>query len=183
MFKFIFLLLKQRLNTLAQLHEIDWFNNQYELSEEEEVIYSCPAAYIEFLPVADLTSQPRKLQKGSVRFRVHLVTEIYRDDDTSFHSAALEHYDFVNLVYKKLLGHSAKLSDHPDFAALANTKKDQQVYNSITRTGISPDHNRKPLMLTIQEFSMTAYDFSAQKTYTKPDPTPKIDATLTTPTL
>jgi hypothetical protein len=180
MFQFIFLLLEQRLNTLSELAEVDWFNNQYILSEDEEVMYKAPAAYIEFLPVDDLTTQPRKTQMGTVAFRVHVVTENYQDNDGRFKSAAMGHFDVVNQVYATLLGHAAKLSDLPDYTALAGTDADKQVYNSITRKGIQTDHNRSPLMVSIQQFSMTAYDFSAQKIFSKPaNPVnPEITATL-----
>ncbi|MES2732874.1 MAG: hypothetical protein V4714_14060 [Bacteroidota bacterium] len=170
MLKFIFLLLEQRLLSLPELREVDWFNNQYAPSEEEEVMYAAPAAYLEFLSITDLQTEGRKAQKGTVPFRVHVVTELFTDNDNRFKSAALEHYDIVNLVSKQLLGHSALLSDLPDYAAIQNTPGDQQVYNSVTRTGIIPDHKRSHLMLTVMDFSTVAIDFSAAKVFTKITP-------------
>lgn len=164
MLKFIFLLLEQRLKALPELREVDWFNNQYDPNEDQEVIYAAPAVYLEFMAIPT-KSEKKGIQDAIVTFTTHIVTELFQDNNGRFASAALEHFDIVNSVYAHLLGYSGLISDLAGQEALKDTPADYQLFNSITRTMIETDHERAPLMVSKLTFTMTAKDFSAQKAY------------------
>ena len=66
--------------------EHDWFLNQYNLSTSEEsggLVTYTPIVYIEFLPI-DWKTLPGKIQRGLLRFNLHLVTESVHIDKRNF---------------------------------------------------------------------------------------------------
>jgi hypothetical protein len=166
MLNYIYLLLKQQILTVPGIAEADWFNNQYDLEEDDEVIYALPGAYIEFMSTP-MKSLPKGVQMGQLRFRIHLVTELYRDNDRRFETGALDHYNLVALVYNSLLDYSASLSDLPEYVTLKDTDNDFKLFNSVTRLNIAPGPKNRKFLVTIQEFETQAWDWTGNNKYKK----------------
>lgn len=61
----------------GDLHDIQWFNNQY-----EGVIHDTPILFVEFEPV-DLIVATKDINRADIRVRLHLVTQILGESDSS----------------------------------------------------------------------------------------------------
>jgi hypothetical protein len=167
MYRFPFLLLKQRLEQeVPGLKETDWYMRQYAESGKG-TLYTTPACYIEFLPVDPETMGGGKIQQAVIRFRIHTVTTNLHDNHKRIHdpNAAINHLDYVDMAFAALQGFRAKLSQLQGFDHLAGTEKDYRVMNSIDRKSIVGEHKLDKLMVTVQEFSCLCYDVSANLTY------------------
>jgi hypothetical protein len=166
MFKFPFLLIKQRLEQeVPGMKEIDWYLQQYNTNSN---LYATPASYIEFLPVNPETMGGGKIQQGQVSFRIHTVSTSLHDNHKRVHNpdTAVNHLDHVDKTFAALQGWRAKVSQLDGFGHLAGTEKDYRVMNSISRKNIIPDHRINKLIVTIQEFSCLCNDIAAKLTYT-----------------
>lgn len=158
MLKYPYLIIKQLLESLPNVPAAFWFNAQYD-QESEEAVYYVPAVYIEFMPV-EFPDVQRRIQLASVRFRIHLMTETFIDDDS-----ILTHFDITNEIHKALSGYEAQLSVLPEFADLADTDDDITVINQCTRTQLIPDHSQTNLTITTQEYQASIMDVEAIRAY------------------
>lgn len=158
MFKYAFLLLKQKLEAISGIPKVMWYASQYD-EEMDEAVFYCPACYIEFMPM-EFDQGGLQVQGADMVFRVHLFTEYYNDDDT-----LLSHFDLGDEIYRTLEGSVAKLSDLPAYANLAGTDQDIAVLNRISRIGIIPDHSVTNTSVTVQEFRCRAIDLAAAIRY------------------
>lgn len=168
MYKFPFLLIKQRLEQkVSGLKEVDWFLDQYN-PNGNNALYTTPANFIEFLPASTSTMVGGKLQQADLRFRIHTVTTNLHENHKRIHdpNAAINHLDFVDLTFSALQGYRAKVSHLSGFEHLLGTDKDYQVMNSIERRDINAEHRLKKQMVTVQEFSCLCNDIAAKLTYT-----------------
>ncbi len=165
----IFRALKQRIEAIDGLPACSWFNSQYD-EDSDEAVYLVPHVYLEFLPIP-LNQEVSLIQTSdNVRFRVHLFTEYYNDENE-----VLSHYDQVAGIHKALTKKTLLLSELTEYAGLAGTPDDKVILNTMTRTEITPDHNQSNTIITIQEFVASGVDLSALSAVTTVDP-----VTLTT---
>ncbi|MEM7372805.1 MAG: hypothetical protein AAF587_29560 [Bacteroidota bacterium] len=164
MLKLPFLLLQQRLSEMSQLPDVRWFNAQFDQNKDEAVFY-VPSVYIEFLPM-DLEDIGEQVQGGEVMFRIHLMTELYDDNDR-----VLAHFDLVDDIFKHLHGWDVMKSALPEFSALQDTEDDVAIINKVVRTRLIPDHAQSNTIITVQEFKTYVADFAAMKSYIEFSPT------------
>lgn len=172
--KEIFLLLQQRLQTqIPGLNEVDWYMGQY-LQSGDNTLYAVPAAYIEFEP-AEPTDLPKGMQLLDLAINIHLVHEALYDTSQRVTDLAVEHMEMVGLVHKNLNRFEGKLSDLPETASLKDTDKDRTILNRMSRTGLPVDHSLNNLIVTVQQFQATAFDYSGMKEYKEVMATLKIN--------
>jgi predicted histidine transporter YuiF (NhaC family) len=156
-------IIKQRLQEITQLKEIDWYYEQ-EQQDEENTLYVDSGAYIEFEAV-EWAQMGQNMQRATLAFNVHLVNENLYDNDERVLNADINHMGINALVFQKLQGFAAFLSALPEFASLVNTSQDLRVINEIVRTNTIHDHKLSNLMVTVQRFQCTVFDVSATPQY------------------
>lgn len=159
--KYIYLLLKQRLLEILDLKEVLWYNGQYDQIGEQS-LYVDTAAYIEFLPI-EWTTKGKQYQEAVLQFNIHLLTESVGDNDERILDADVNHFGLLQDVFQKLQGWNADLKDLPEFSNLQNSPK---IINSIVRTGMQPDNGLSNLIVTIQSFQCTVFDYQSVPQYT-----------------
>jgi hypothetical protein len=163
MLKHVYLLLKQRLEEIGELKEVDWYTGQYS-QDGEQTMYVPDAAYIEFDPLS-FDQLGKRTQSADLSFSVHFVQDCVLDGERRMTDATLNHLGLVQDIYKKLSHWEAMLSGLSEFAALLDTPGDIKVINSIVRTRLSPDHSLKNLLVTVQSFRFPYKDLSATPEY------------------
>lgn len=165
MLKNIYILLKQRLETITELDEVDYFLGQFIPNEEGFIEMKVKrGAYIEFEPI-EMSSLGGRVQEGVVNFLVHLVDVSLHDSGVRITDTTLDHMAHVESVYKTLLGHVGYLSSIPGNEGLQGTSDDVVIFNGIDRIGIIPDHSLGRILVTSQRFCMMAHDISALTQY------------------
>lgn len=167
MYKYIYLLLKQRLLAkIPELKDVDWYRGQ-DIKTNKGILKALPGAYIFFYPT-DMTSLPNGIQQGIISFYVMLITDTSYDDDRRIDDPiTISHLDLMTKIHTTLSGESAWLSDLPAFTALKGTDNDLKVYNSVDRTNIAHNHDIRVPMITKQDFKCLAKDASGNKQWTK----------------
>lgn len=158
MLKEIYLAIQARLmGGNIGIRHFDWFNNQYE--DDNSDGFLTDAVFIEFSPI-----QPRSVANGiqmaDVVFRLHHVSDRTRHSQYGLpeQGAALGHLDLINKVNQLIHGYNYRRPADP----VAGTPE-QQIFNTCSRTDITPDHNQSNLIVNIQEYKTVAFDHSGVK--------------------
>lgn len=159
----VYFLLKNRLSSIAELDEIDWFTGQYEQNGEQALTVST-GCYLEFMSAQWQTLGDGQ-QQAALEFDVYLVQHSVLSGDERISDPVMDHLGIVDKIHKALHRWGAMLSDLPAFSALAGTEDDIVIINSIVRTGSTPDHNLSNLLVTAQRFSCLVRDISASPEY------------------
>lgn len=157
MYKLIFLLLKQRLNS-----KIPAIKEVTRRSEGKGHMKISPAVHIVFLPT-DMSSLGNGIQEGDIEFEVILKSDNLADDDRRYAQAQPDHDAYADLLHTHLSGYSAWLSDLEEFEDLKGTPGDFKVFNTIDRIRIDPDKDVKAIRRTVQTFRCYAKDYSGNK--------------------
>lgn len=167
MYKYIYLLLKQRLNTeIPEIKEVTRNAGQEGTGSGRKKTLVLPGLYLSFLPT-NVASLGRGIQEGVVEFTATLKTDCFYDDDKRYSQDILDHYGLADLVHRYLSGYSARLSDLPAFAALKDTPEDYLVFNTIDRTAIDEGQEQRSVMRTVQTFRCLAMDYAGNKKFQK----------------
>ena len=171
MFDLTYLALRKRLLTDIPTLEVDWYTGQDDLALIETPMFKLPAAYIEFQPFATQTQGRGKLQ-GTLRINIHVITQEFTTEQTRFQQAALQHFKLVNQVHNSLSNFNAKaIYIYPEVAEADN----EQLFNSLSRTSISPDHRPGPFRKSTLVYQCLATDLSGTEVYEKITATPLVD--------
>lgn len=168
MFTYPYQITKQRLqSTVPELKEVEWFLHQYDENKREAGFVTAePGVYIEY-PEIETQQLGYGIQMADVEWTLHLVTSnVYEGDKRIQKLNASDHAVIMDKIYVNLLNWSSKLSYLPAFASLESTPNDQRVIGTISRTGITPPHDLKSLMVSKQKFRCVMYDHAANPTFT-----------------
>lgn len=169
MYTYPYQILKLRLqSTVVELLEVEWFLHQYENTKKDAPFVTAePGAYFEF-PEIETQQLGYGIQMADVEWTLHFVTSnVYENDKRIQKVSASDHAMIMDKIYVNLLNWSSKLSYLPAFASLANTANDQRVIGTISRTGVTPPHELKSLMVSKQRFRCVMYDHAANPSFTK----------------
>ena len=166
--------------SMPELREIDWYLQQDSTTDKTTWLFAAPGLFIEFSIVEGPRDHAHRIQSAIVDVGFHLLTENTKDKGAKIISKeiadSIGHVKLMEKLHKTVHGWSAKLSYLTPFAALAGTNQDQTVITSLTRNGIIPPHRiRKTMIKSIQRYRCVAYDHSASKMYTVPDPSPALE--------
>lgn len=168
MYKLPYILLKQRIEEIVnELKGVEPYFNQ---DSTEGDLLTTPKAFIEFkdVPTNDLGNN---VQEGELNFDVILCTKTYKDKNKWLYDDANQvHLDLSDLIFKALSGFSAFASSAPGLVALAGTKNDYKVLNSITRTNVTPVKLLHKNLMSTQSFKCHVKDRSAKVTYQQATP-------------
>jgi len=93
------------------------------------------------------------LQGGRLSFSIHCIEQFNYDDD-----AVLNALSIANKVYLALHKRDFKLSELPQFEALAKTNKDFILLSTIVRTAVSADHRHVNLADSVVRFCCEVLD-------------------------
>lgn len=145
---------------LPDVAEVDWFLGQYELQDEGQSFYTAPAVYVEFQPMVWETLGDG-MQRGTLRFRTHLVSSSLYEDGRRITEGGLDHLLWESRMYVGLHGFAPKLSSLPSMSALEGTANDAYLFKNCTRLTTSFDHELSPLLITLTEYSAVCYDYAA----------------------
>jgi hypothetical protein len=179
MFTYAFHILKEHLTaSVPELREIDWYLQQDSTTDKNVWLYASPVLFLEFSVVGDIRDHGGRIQSALVDLTVHLLTENARDNGKIVKKeTSVDHMMVFDKVFKNLQGFSAKKSVLAEFSAI---EIDQRVFNSLTRNGIVAPHKiRKTMIKSEQRFRAVFYDHAAVKAYTRPDPAPALDVSVT----
>jgi hypothetical protein len=161
--KEIYILLKERLATIQELKEVQWYLGQYDQNGEQALVVDT-AAYIEFEPI-EWMQMGQQIQQATVGFNVHFVQECVYGDDTRVVDTTLNHLELANQIFRTLQGWSGRLSDIPSLGIFPNSPTDKQIINTIVRTGSTSQHDLENLIVTVQRFQATCIDLNAVPQY------------------
>lgn len=161
MIKELYQLIKQRLQTITELKEVDLYLGQFE-QDGDVTLYQAPAVYIEFDPIS-FNQHSKGVQNAQVLFTVYLVSEALGADDRKIlDNGVINHMGLLDDIFVALQGYVGLLSNLPAFASLAGTPQDFTVINSIVRTGFemlqTPPSN---LYVSLQTFEFNWFDTTA----------------------
>lgn len=156
MLEHIYTALKDRLETVANIDEVDYYLGQYLQQEGGNRLYSDQALFIELLPI-EWQSQRGNTQKAVLSFRVHTVSAcLYDNEDRLVGTGVYNHMELVTEVFKTL----------QNFRVVQNPSGNV-LLESIVRTLTEPNHDLDVVMVTVQEFDCTIFDYSAIAQTTK----------------
>jgi hypothetical protein len=152
----IFQAIEQRIKTeVSAVELIDWFANQYDDSDLKDFAWITPAVFIEFTPCTWLQSGNFKIQETTLTIRIHTVTDNNFPDSKRF--TTTDHLKIQDAIHTALQGWDCLLSYVPDYAMTTN---DYLLINEMTRTASIPEHQLRPLTVTINEYQAEVYDLS-----------------------
>lgn len=169
MIKEVYQALKKRIGEIAEMDRVDWFMNQYNEADESGnvLVYETPVVYLEFPPI-EWQQMGSGIQRATISFNAHLVTESVADDDKRIlDTTYVNHLGIENKVFVKLNNWRTNLSYVDAYGSLANTDKDRVLIESIVRKVTEPDHNLSEFVVTVQQFSCVIYDYSGMKNWKK----------------
>lgn len=163
MFRFPYLLLKQRLQTVAAIIEVEIDAGQEDIAGALKTV---PLALFRFAPVP-LSSYGRGRQQGVLTFEVKLITENYQTGTPRVDEAgASAHYEIVDEIHRTLDGQTLLLSQIPRFAPLAGGPNDYVVMNALTRVNVE-DRSRSARLITVKQYQSFFQDRSNDQQFTK----------------
>jgi hypothetical protein len=165
MYRYIFTLVKQHLNTaLPIIKVVDWYMQQDSTPGSLKVL---PALYIEFKPTTT-RSLGNNVQEAVVEYDAILITDcVYDNHKRMFGDTVNDHYSVVEKVFAKLSGFTGMLSDLAGMEHLKDTELDYKICSGTDRTNIATDHRNKAIIKTTQTFKCYAKDYTATKKYQK----------------
>lgn len=152
--KEIYLLLKKRLEEIAELNEVSWYSGQDEQTGDQSLLVD-KAAYLEFAPI-NWRMLGQQIQRATIDFEVHLVQALVEDGDGLMQS---DHLDLINAIYKKLQGWEASLS------YLQAGLSDLKIINCIDRLELHPQQQLSNIWRSSQRFQAEVIDYNARKDY------------------
>lgn len=164
MLREIYIALKQRLQEITELKEVNWFYGQYYQEDQSQSLWTTPSLFIEFLPI-QWQVVGNKVQRANLKFILHLVNESHYDNDERILSAVPNHFGLESKVYLKMMGFRDLLSNIPGYENLTDTEDDRILMESIVRTDTIVDHSLSNLLISLQQFSCTIHDYSAHPSY------------------
>lgn len=100
-FNEIYKALQSQLNGVASIQKVDWYNEQYQNTEDERAT-RYPAVYIEFLDPVNWVQNGRRWQHATIGIKLHLVVFDLLD-------SPLRALEFGQLVFEQL--NNAVLTD------------------------------------------------------------------------
>jgi hypothetical protein len=159
MYTHSFNLIKQRLKEIIELKEVAWYLGQYKTSEKNAQLCTTPSAYIEYMPSE--TDQQGKIQRSEITIKIHLVTtELNADDRRLNQDHTSNHMVLLDAVHKILNSRSGMMSDIDGYEDLKGTANDFRLFNSLSRSSITPPHEMSKQMVSIQQYKGLFYDQS-----------------------
>lgn len=168
---YLYLWLKEKLKTIDEIKTIepDWNQDESEGSSKENQLISTPTILINLtgdVATADLADHA---QECEMDVEIRLITKNVREKDNRIRQVDKEnHLDIARLVFKKLQRiHSGKISEVPEFAALAETENDFILVDSISRIGTGFSNDFDKYVRSSQTFRIAFRDLSANETWEK----------------
>ncbi len=165
MFTYPYLIIKALLGSIAELKEVDWYLNQYNRTDKSAMLFTTPAAYIQF---ADMQTEPigGKIQTATTTVTIHLVTDnMISTGKRMEKSNPTDHAMLMDAVYKSLDGKGGLLSDITGNEALKGTENDVRIFNSLTREKITSPHDLQNKIISTHTFKGLFYDHSKIKSF------------------
>lgn len=163
MIKHYYMLLKQRLQAITDLKNVDLYLGQFD-QDGKVTLPVFPVALIEFEPLST-SDYLQQVQHTEIEFSVYVVSQALWGDDRKILDDDVGHLDLCEAVYVSLHGYSAYLSAIPAFASLRGTNDDIKVINNLSRTGFemiqTPNSN---LYVSVLTFRGAYVDLAACKT-------------------
>jgi hypothetical protein len=136
--------IKERLQGIASIKLIDWFNDQY-----GGVIHTEPCLFIEFLNAIEMDTLSGKTQEGEMTVRVHSVSKVLAYKDNRINETAIESHELINkAVYGLLQGYRA-------------SNGEALIFNSMMRRRYEHHHYMQGWMVTTQDFDCIVYDLES----------------------
>lgn len=161
MYKLIFLLLKQRLNS-----KIPAIKEVTRRSEGKGHMKISPAVHIAFLPT-EMASLGNGIQEGVIEFEVILKSDNLADDDKRYTQSPPDHDAYVDLIHQHLSGYSGWFSDLEGFEDLKGTTEDLKIFNTVDRIRVDPDRDVRVIRRTVQTFRCYVKDYTGNKKWQK----------------
>ena len=167
MFTYPYLIIKSLLGNIAELKEIDWFLNQYSRADKSAMLFTTPAAYVQFTD-APTEAIGGKIQTATTTVIIHLVTDNVASTDKRMQKAtATDHANLMDAIYKQLDGMGGLLSDITGNEALKGTENDVRIFNTLTREKITSPHDLRNKIISTHTFKAVFYDHSKAKEFQK----------------
>ncbi|MBN9293754.1 MAG: hypothetical protein J0G96_07235 [Flavobacteriia bacterium] len=136
----IYTVLKSRLKELQEIKKIDWYNNQYNNTEEEKAT-RYPVVYVEFIDPISWIQNGDKFQHGTATIRLHCV--VYDLQDTPVRCM-----EFVQKIYEHI--NSKSLYDATDF----------QLTTELVRQATTFPKRYNQLKVVMMDFVCEIFDIS-----------------------
>jgi hypothetical protein len=155
----IYLALEKQLQAqVPLLKEIEWYAEQYNDTNDGNLVWIEPCVFLEFLPVAWEQLGDIKIQGGTLITKVHIVTESAYEDKKRF--TAHHHLQIDRAVFHALQGFACMLSFTPGLEQYENTPDDHAIINTMIRTSSESEHTLSKFIVTIQTYECYVYDLS-----------------------
>lgn len=167
MFTLPYQIIKNKLKArIPVIKDLDWFMNQYSTTDKSTMLLDLPGVYVQFLP-ADTEQMGKHTQAALVQFDIHLVTSnLHPKGEKRIEKLnANDHAVIMDGIYKYLNGKKGKMGE-ADNPGAAN----YLVFNSLKRIRVTPPHELKANMVSIQRFEGLMFDYAANKVYQKLTP-------------
>ena len=156
----VYKILKERLNGIAGVKHIDWFNDQY-----SGIIHTEPGILIEFVGNQRTETLQGQTQQIELSVRIHVYSKVIMREDKSVDEGKIDsHFEIVKEVYRRLQGYRSKIyRQEPE-------DNNELIFNSMQRTGIEHHQYMRGWFVTTQDFQMMGYDIEETLTTTRPEP-------------
>ena len=146
-------LLTDRLQQIGNLKHVGYYTGQDAQGQDGKLAFSTPAAFLEYLPV-DWNTMHRNVQEAELTFRVRILTLNYQNRREAY--APLPSA-LAQMVYLRLHGYSARLSDTADYASIPDIQ-DHTLIGSIQRVRSQPDHSQSNMQRYVETYRCAIYD-------------------------
>ena len=149
----VYKILKERLNGIAGVKHIDWFNDQY-----SGIIHTEPGILIEFVGNQRTETLQGQTQQIELSVRIHVYSKVIMREDKSVDEGKIDsHFEIVKEVYRRLQGYRYGQGN-------------ELTFNTMQRTGIEHHQYMRGWFVTTQDFQMMGYDIEETLTTTRPEP-------------
>lgn len=167
MFTYPYLIIKALLGSITELKEIDWYLNQYNRTDKSAILFTTPAAYVQFEDMQTETIGGN-IQTATGTVTIHIVTDnVISTGKRMEKSNPKDHAVLMDKVYNLLDGKGGMLSDIAGNEPLKGTENDYRIFNTLTREKITSPHDLRNKIISTHTFKAVFYDHSKVKTFQK----------------
>lgn len=163
MFSIPYLIIKNKLSSIEELNEVNWFGYQYLPDENGAIWLKAPACFIEFAS-SPSTPYPGGLNRVALNFRLHVVIETYEEGDSRF--LPNDNFVIVDQLYNKVhkaISNTGLLTDIPELDIPAGTNT--HVFDTPQRRTVAPIHNITGLLVMTADYYCDMEDYMANPDY------------------
>lgn len=152
---------KKLLHDVPEINQVDWFYEQYENTEEGNLVWTTPSVYVEYPETVRWVQRGANYQMATINITLHVVSaSAYGAEDMRqvemTDGLVISHLDLCQKVYaaiQKFFCNYSYLAEFPN--------EESVLLNQVVRTETEVSHNLSVFNVTKMTFTATIHDVNA----------------------